>query len=124
MQLSVIIVNYNVKYFLEQCLYSVQKACLGIDAEIIDADNNSTDGSREYLEPNFPTVNFIWNNENAGFAKANNQALEKAKGAFILFLNCRDLPGYFPGLKYLPGIILGICLKKKIMKWMYWLVHL
>ena len=87
MQLSVIIVNYNVKYFLEQCLYSVQKACLGIDAEIIVADNNSTDGSREYLEPNFPTVNFIWNNENAGFAKANNQALEKAKGAFILFLN-------------------------------------
>ncbi len=87
MQLSVIIVNYNVKYFLEQCLYSVQKACLGIDAEIIVADNNSTDGSREYLEQNFPVVNFIWNSENAGFAKANNLALEKAKGAFILFLN-------------------------------------
>ncbi len=87
MQLSVIIVNYNVKYFLEQCLYSVQKACLGIDAEIIVADNNSTDGSRQYLEQNFPAVNFIWNSENAGFAKANNQALEKAQGAFVLFLN-------------------------------------
>ena len=87
MQLSVIIVNYNVKYFLEQCLYSVQKACLGIDAEIIVADNNSTDGSREYLEQNFPTVNFIWNSENTGFAIANNQALEKAKGECILFLN-------------------------------------
>ena len=87
MQLSVIIVNYNVKYFLEQCLYSVQKACLGIDAEIIVADNNSTDGSREYLEQNFEVVNFIWNSENVGFAKANNLALEKAKGDFILFLN-------------------------------------
>ena len=87
MQLSVIIVNYNVKYFLEQCLYSVQKACLGTDAEIIVADNNSTDGSKDYLEQNFPAVNFIWNSENAGFAKANNLALKKAKGEFILFLN-------------------------------------
>jgi GT2 family glycosyltransferase len=60
---------------------------LGIDAEIIVADNNSTDGSREYLQQNFATVNFIWNNENVGFAKANNQALEKANGDFILFLN-------------------------------------
>ncbi len=87
MQLSVIIVNYNVKYFLEQCLYSVNKSCLGIDAEIIVVDNNSTDGSRLYLEPAFPTVNFTWNTLNVGFAKANNQALAKAKGDFILFLN-------------------------------------
>ncbi len=87
MQLSVIIVNYNVKYFLEQCLYSVEKACLGIEAEIIVTDNNSTDGSREYLEQKFSLVNFIWNRSNTGFAKANNQALEKAKGDFILFLN-------------------------------------
>ena len=87
MQLSVIIVNYNVKYFLEQCLYSVQKACSAIDAEIIVADNNSTDGSRAYLEDNFPAVKFIWNSGNIGFAKANNLALEKANGDFILFLN-------------------------------------
>ncbi|MBL7700938.1 MAG: glycosyltransferase [Ferruginibacter sp.] len=87
MQLSVIIVNYNVKYFLEQCLYSVQKACVNIDSEIIVTDNSSTDGSGEYLKKNFPSVNFIWNNENTGFAKANNLALEKAKGEFILFLN-------------------------------------
>ncbi len=87
MLLSVIIVNYNVKYFLEQCLHSVQKACAGIDAEIIVADNNSTDGSREYLEENFEEVKFIWNSDNIGFAKANNLALEKAKGNFILFLN-------------------------------------
>ena len=87
MHLSVIIVNYNVKHFLEQCLYSVQKACLGIEAEIIVADNNSTDGSRAFLEPAFPAVNFIWNSNNVGFAKANNQALANAKGDFILFLN-------------------------------------
>lgn len=87
LQLSVIIVNYNVKYFLEQCLHSVEKACANIAAEIIVTDNNSTDGSREYLEKDFPSVNFIWNSSNTGFAKANNQALEKAKGDFILFLN-------------------------------------
>ena len=87
MQLSVIIINYNVKYFLEQCLHSVLKACRAIDSEIIVADNNSTDGSRAYLEDNFPTVRFIWNSDNVGFAKANNLALEKAKGAFTLYLN-------------------------------------
>lgn len=87
MLLSVIIVNYNVKHFLEQCLYSVQKACAGIDAEIIVTDNNSSDGSRGFLEPVFPAVNFIWNSENLGFARANNQALAQAKGEFVLFLN-------------------------------------
>ncbi len=87
MQLSVIIVNYNVKHFLEQCLYSVQKACLQIDAEIIVADNNSTDGSKAVLEPAFPSVKFFWNRTNDGFAKANNQALAVATGEYILFLN-------------------------------------
>ncbi len=87
MHLSIIIVNYNVKYFLEQCLYSVQKACEGIDTEIIVIDNNSTDGSKFFLEPSFLKVNFIWNNVNAGFAKANNQGLALAKGKYILFLN-------------------------------------
>jgi GT2 family glycosyltransferase len=87
MHLSVIIVNYNVKYFLEQCLYSVQKASMNINTEIIVADNNSTDGSRSYLEKKFPSVIFIWNNDNVGFARANNLAIEKAKGDFILFLN-------------------------------------
>lgn len=87
MQLSVIIVNYNVKYFLEQCLYSVQKASAEHETEIIVVDNNSTDGSREFLEPRFPRVKFIWNSKNEGFAKANNRAAEAAKGEFILFLN-------------------------------------
>jgi O-antigen biosynthesis protein len=87
LQLSVIIVNYNVKYFLEQCLCSVLKACKNITAEVIVADNNSSDGSKVFLLPKFPRVNFIWNNDNVGFAKANNQALVQAQGEFILFLN-------------------------------------
>jgi GT2 family glycosyltransferase len=87
LQLSVIIVNYNVKYFLEQCLCSVIKACKNIDTEIIVVDNHSTDGSKEFLLCRFPSVKFIWNDVNTGFAKANNQALAIAKGAYILFLN-------------------------------------
>ena len=55
-KLSVIIVNYNVKYFLEQCLYSVRAAVTGMDAEVFVVDNNSTDGSVEYLRPKFPEV--------------------------------------------------------------------
>ena len=87
MQLSVIIVNYNVKHFLEQCLYSVQKAVAGLQAEIIVIDNNSTDNSLEYLAPRFPTVQFFANKENYGFAKACNQGLRQATGKYILFLN-------------------------------------
>lgn len=87
MQLSVIIVNYNVKFFLEQCLYAVIKACKPVSAEIIVVDNNSTDNSKAFLQPRFPQVNFIWSNENLGFARANNLALAQAKGKYILFLN-------------------------------------
>lgn len=87
MKLSVIIVNYNVKYFLEQCLLSVQKAVSGIKAEVFVVDNASTDGSRIYLEPKFPSIRFIWNNDNVGFGKACNQALKLAKGEIVLFLN-------------------------------------
>ena len=82
-----IIVNYNVKYFLEQCLFSVQKACRNIDAEVFVVDNHSTDGSLSYLKPRFPAVNFIFNSRNEGFAKANNQAVSIARGEYILFLN-------------------------------------
>lgn len=87
MKLSVIIVNYNVKYFLEQCLCSVQKACARIDAEIYVVDNSSTDGSRQYLSARFPDISFRWNNSNDGFAKANNLALQEATGDYVLFLN-------------------------------------
>jgi N-acetylglucosaminyl-diphospho-decaprenol L-rhamnosyltransferase len=87
LQLSIIIVNYNVKYFLEQCLYSVTKASAGIDAEIFVIDNNSTDDSKGFFSDKFSSVKFIWNSENVGFAKANNQALLLSKGKYILFLN-------------------------------------
>jgi N-acetylglucosaminyl-diphospho-decaprenol L-rhamnosyltransferase len=87
LQLSIIIVNYNVKYFLEQCLCSVIKAVKNIDAEILVVDNNSADGSKEFFSGRFPQAKFLWKNENTGFAKANNEALQSATGDKILFLN-------------------------------------
>jgi GT2 family glycosyltransferase len=89
MQLSVIIVNYNVKHFLEQCLCSVQKAISNskIDAEVIVIDNHSRDNSLGYLIPVFPCVKFIANDENLGFAKACNQGYRLSRGKYILFLN-------------------------------------
>jgi GT2 family glycosyltransferase len=87
MQLSVIIVNYNVKFFLEQSLCSVKKAIEKIDAEVLVVDNCSSDGSVDYLQKNFPWVKFIANNKNEGFAKANNIALKQCSGNYILFLN-------------------------------------
>ncbi|HMD00658.1 MAG TPA: glycosyltransferase, partial [Ferruginibacter sp.] len=82
LQLSIIIVNYNVKYFLEQCLLSVQTACKNIQAEIFVVDNGSTDGSKDLLESKFPLVKFTWNSVNEGFAKANNRALTEAIGEY------------------------------------------
>ncbi len=86
MTLSIIIVNYNVKYFLEQCLYSVYKSTLK-SIEVIVVDNNSTDGSIAYLQDRFPTVLFLKNISNNGFSKACNQGFAVAKGSYILFLN-------------------------------------
>ncbi|MFT3932294.1 MAG: glycosyltransferase family 2 protein [Chitinophagaceae bacterium] len=85
--LSIIIVNYNVKYFLEQCLYAVQKATKGIKAEVIVVDNSSSDESVEYLQKIFPGVTFVANKENLGFAKANNQGFKMVRGQYVLFLN-------------------------------------
>jgi O-antigen biosynthesis protein len=85
--LSVIIVNYNVRYFLEQCLFSVRRAAQGIEIETVVVDNNSTDGSMEYLKPKFPEVRFIENEKNLGFGAACNKGLEQASGSYILFLN-------------------------------------
>ncbi|MGQ9619510.1 MAG: glycosyltransferase family 2 protein, partial [Bacteroidales bacterium] len=70
MELSVIIVNYNVRYFLEQCLNSVIKASSDIKCEIFVVDNNSADGSCSMISTLFPAVKIIINNYNAGFAKA------------------------------------------------------
>ncbi|MEP6950064.1 MAG: glycosyltransferase [Ginsengibacter sp.] len=87
MLLSVIIVNYNVKYFLEHCLWSVMKALENIEGEIFVVDNDSGDGSKDFFRDKFPAVTFIWNKENEGFAIANNKALKQASGSYILFLN-------------------------------------
>ncbi|HEY8388682.1 MAG TPA: glycosyltransferase family 2 protein, partial [Parasegetibacter sp.] len=93
MQVSVIIVNYNVQYFLEQCLYALTRAVKNIDAEIIVVDNCSTDNSLKWLPQKFPGVKFIASPENLGFAKANNLGLTYAAGEFILFLNPDTLVG-------------------------------
>lgn len=87
MQLSVVIINFNVKYFLEQCLLSAIKAMNHIDGEIIVIDNHSTDDSNVFFQDEFPRVRFIWNKQNLGFARANNQGLAVARGNIILFLN-------------------------------------
>ncbi len=87
MQLSVIIVNYNVKYFLQLCLQSVESAMKGIEAEVFVVDNNSSDGSVEMVQQSFPWVQLIANRNNAGFGAANNQAISLAKGTYILLQN-------------------------------------
>ena len=87
MTLSVIIVNYNVKYYLEQCLESVRRASEGLQVETFVVDNLSTDGSIPYLRTRFPEVSFIENKENVGFARANNQAIRLSKGKYVLLLN-------------------------------------
>jgi GT2 family glycosyltransferase len=87
MKLTVVIVNYNVKYFLEQCLISVKKAMERMDGEVIVVDNNSVDGSVEMVGEKFREVTVIANKQNLGFAKANNQAIKKAKGEYVLLLN-------------------------------------
>ncbi|MEI6455975.1 MAG: glycosyltransferase [bacterium] len=87
MKLSVVIVNYNVKYFLEQCLHSVVNAINGLECEVFVVDNNSVDGSIKMVKEKFPEVRLIENKDNAGFSKANNQAIRKAKGEYILLLN-------------------------------------
>ena len=87
MEISVIIVNYNVKYFLEQTLRSAQEALSGIESEIIVIDNNSCDGSIGFLKSRFPDVKFIVNTENVGFSRANNIGIKLARGKYTLILN-------------------------------------
>ncbi|MGB5941331.1 MAG: glycosyltransferase family 2 protein [Leeuwenhoekiella sp.] len=87
MQLSVIILNYNVRYHLELCLRSVFKATQNLEAEIIVIDNASSDDSMAMVAERFSGVKRIQNTENVGFAKANNQAFREASGEFICILN-------------------------------------
>jgi GT2 family glycosyltransferase len=87
LKLSVVILSYNVRYFLELCLQSVEAALEGIPSEIIVIDNNSKDGSCEMVKEKFPYVILIENISNVGFSKANNQAVQAAKGEYVCILN-------------------------------------
>ncbi|MCS6935279.1 MAG: glycosyltransferase family 2 protein [Chitinophagales bacterium] len=87
MKLSVVIVSYNVRYFLELCLQSVERAIRGIPAEVFVVDNNSSDQSAETVRLNYPWVKLIANDQNLGFAKANNQAIRQSTGEYVLLLN-------------------------------------
>ena len=87
MKVSVIIVNYKVKYYLAQCLHSVLRAMDGIDGEVIVVDNDSQDDSIDYARELFPQVVFIENKENLGFSCANNIAIRQSKGEYVLLLN-------------------------------------
>jgi len=87
MKLSIVIVNYNVKAFLQQALESILKATTSIETEIFVVDNHSVDGSIEMIQSQFPQVHLIQNHNNVGFAKANNQAIKKTTGDYIWLLN-------------------------------------
>ncbi|HNX86030.1 MAG TPA: glycosyltransferase [Bacteroidales bacterium] len=87
MKLSIIIVNYNVKYFLEQCLHSILNGSQNLQTEIFVVDNNSVDGSIKMVRDKFPGVKLIENKDNKGFSAANNQAIRAATGEYILLLN-------------------------------------
>ncbi|NCG03870.1 MAG: glycosyltransferase, partial [Bacteroidetes bacterium] len=87
MKLSVVILNYNVKYFIDLCLQSVLAATKNIDAEIIVVDNASVDGSMSWIASQFPQVKRIQNSENLGFPKGNNIGVQQAKGEYLCILN-------------------------------------
>ncbi|MFH1522879.1 MAG: glycosyltransferase family 2 protein [Patescibacteria group bacterium] len=104
MGLSIIIVSWNVRNKLRENLAALFAGMGNLDLEIFVVDNNSSDGSVEMVKKEFPQVKLIVNKENLGFAKANNQAIKKAKGEFILLLN--------PDMQVFPDTL------EKIVKWM------
>lgn len=87
MKLSIIIVSYNVKYYLMQCLDSLKRATEGIEAEICIVDNHSKDGTAEYLSTSGNGIKLIASNHNNGFAKANNMAIRQTEGEYVLLVN-------------------------------------
>lgn len=96
MKLSIIIVNYNVTQLLRNCLLSIQKYVEKVEYEVIVIDNASTDSSWGDLIPEFPSVQFISSKSNGGFSKANNQAIQEAKGEYLLLLNPdTELEGFY-----------------------------
>ena len=86
-KISIVIVSYNVRHYLAQCLDSVQKALEGIDGEVFVVDNDSQDDTLTVLPPQYPWVKFIANKENVGFARANNLAIRQSAGQYVLLLN-------------------------------------
>jgi len=104
MDLSIIIVSWNVKNKLHDNLSSLEKSEGDFSYEIFVVDNNSQDGSAAIVEIEFPEVKLIANNKNLGFARANNQAIVKARGDFILLLN--------PDMRVFPDTL------KKMLTWM------
>lgn len=120
MQLSVIIVSYNVKYYTEQCLRSLDKALQGIDSEIIVFDNHSRDGSVEYLTQRFPNINIIGCSHNLGFAKANNRAIMQSIGKYILLLNPDTIVGEYTlrkAINFMEGHAEAGCAGVRMMKY-------
>ena len=103
-RVTTVIVNYRLKYFLEQTLLSVEEAYTEVPGQTIVIDNNSEDDSIDFLEQRFPNIKFIKNKENVGFAKANNQGFAIADTEFILVLN--------------PDTIIGNDTLKETVEWM------
>ena len=93
MKLSVIIVSYKVRFYIEQCLHSLFRAVDGIETEVYIVDNHSDDGSVEYLTQKFPDVNIISRNRNLGFSRANNIAIRQCSGDYVLLLNPDTIVG-------------------------------
>lgn len=86
-KISIVIVSYNVRRYLDKCLESVERALEGIEAEVFVVDNDSSDDTLTVLPRKYPWVTFIANEDNVGFARANNQAIRKAQGQYVLLLN-------------------------------------
>ncbi|MGB6268150.1 MAG: glycosyltransferase family 2 protein [Olleya sp.] len=87
MKLSIIILNYNVRYFLELCLQSIEAAITNLEAQIIVVDNHSQDDSCQMVKQKFPNVLLIENKENLGFSKGNNIGVQHAKGEYLCIIN-------------------------------------
>lgn len=93
MKLSVVIVSYNVKFYIEQCLLSVRRASRDVETEVWVVDNASSDGTPDYLRARFPEVHLIANEQNVGFSRANNMAIGQASGEYVLLLNPDTIVG-------------------------------
>ena len=93
MKLTVVIVSYNVKYYVEQCLESLHRAIQGVDAEVYVVDNHSTDDTVSYISQRYPDVHVIGSSHNLGFARANNLAIRNSQAEYVLLLNPDTIVG-------------------------------